>query len=168
MKDTKLYNVIFPIWFLLFFPPVILITLAGNFVIDTLVIIACFYIFKLADTQKSLQEFYKKSILKVWLFGFLADIAGASILFIFGILGDSLGLSGEIIAGINYDPFSNFVAVLIIICAMLVSAALIFVLNYRLTFSKQIKDERLRLKVAIAIAVTTLPWTFLLPTKWFY
>lgn len=69
---------------------------------------------------------------------------------------------------INYDPFSNFVAVLIIICAMLVSAALIFVLNYRLTFSKQIKDERLRLKVAIAIAVTTLPWTFLLPTKWFY
>ena len=65
MKYIKLNNVIFPIWFLLFFPPVIFITLIGNFVIDSIVLIACFFIFKLADIQKSLNEFYKESILKV-------------------------------------------------------------------------------------------------------
>lgn len=40
MKQVKLYNVIFPIWLLLIFPPVALIALAGNFIIDSLVIAA--------------------------------------------------------------------------------------------------------------------------------
>lgn len=168
MKHIKLYNVIFPIWFLLFFPPVIFITLIGNFAIDSLVVTACFFIFKLVDIQKGLKGFYKESILKVWLFGFLADIVGALILFILGILGDSLRLPNELITGINYDPFSNPAAVIIIASAILISAALIFILNYRFTFSKQIKDKKSRLKTAITIAIVTMPWTFLLPTKWFY
>ena len=69
-RTTKLYNVIFPIWFLLFFPPVILITLVGNYIIDSLVIIACFFVYKLADLEFDLKTLYKKSILKVWLYGF--------------------------------------------------------------------------------------------------
>ena len=59
MKQIKLYNVIFLIWILLFFPPVIFITLIGNFMIDTLVIIfvmlvsACFiFIFNYKFTLK--------------------------------------------------------------------------------------------------------------------
>ncbi|MFY9139228.1 MAG: hypothetical protein WBJ83_04285 [Thermacetogeniaceae bacterium] len=167
MKDIRLYNVIFPLWFFLFLPPVILITLIGNFVIDSLVVVACFFIFKLADIQKSLTEFYKGSILKVWILGFLADIIGASILFILGIL-NPLELPTDLITGINYDPFSNPAAVAVITIAMLVSAVFIFMFNYRITFSKQIDDKKLRAKVAITVALITMPWTFLLPTKWFY
>ena len=167
MKDIRLYNVIFPLWFFLFLPPVILITLIGNFVIDSLVVVACFFIFKLADIQKSLTEFYKGSILKVWILGFLADIIGASILFILGIL-YPLELPTDVITGINYDPFSNPAAVAVITIAMLVSAVFIFMFNYRITFSKQIDDKKLRAKVAITVALITMPWTFLLPTKWFY
>ena len=167
MKDIKLYNVFFQLWFVLFLPPVILITLVGNFVIDSLVVVACFFIFKLADIQKSLTEFYKGSILKVWILGFLADIIGASILFILGIL-NPLELPTDLITGINYDPFSNPAAVAVITIAMLVSAVFIFMFNYRITFSKQIDDKKLRAKVAITVALITMPWTFLLPTKWFY
>lgn len=167
MKDIKLYNLIFPLWFVLFLPPVIFITLVGNFVIDSLVVIACFFIFKLADIQKSLTEFYKGSILKVWILGFLADIIGASILFILGMI-DPLELPNDMIRGINYDPFSSPAAVAVITIAMLVSAVFIFMFNYKITFSKQINDKRLRAKVAITVALTTMPWTFLLPTKWFY
>ncbi|MGB4429432.1 MAG: hypothetical protein WBI48_07360 [Thermacetogeniaceae bacterium] len=167
MKDIRLYNVIFPLWFFLFLSPVILITLIGNFVIDSLVVVACFFIFKLADIQKSLTEFYKGSILKVWILGFLADIIGASILFILGIL-NPLELPTDLITGINYDPFSNPAAVAVITIAMLVSAVFIFMFNYRITFSKQIDDKKLRAKVAITVALITMPWTFLLPTKWFY
>lgn len=36
-KDMKLYNVIFPIWMLFFLPPVRLVVLPANFVIDSLV-----------------------------------------------------------------------------------------------------------------------------------
>lgn len=168
MKEIKLYNVIFPIWFLMFFPPIIFATLAGNFIIDSLVILVCFYVFKLADSQSNLKTFYKKSILKVWILGFLADIIGAAILFATGILGDSFGLSHKLISAINYDPFSHAGAVIITIFAMLVSSFFIFLFNYRITLQNQILERQLRLKVAFTIAIVTIPWTYLLPTKWFY
>lgn len=168
MKEVKLYNVNFPIWFLLFFPPVIFITLAGNFIIDSLVIIICFYLFKLADVHNDLKTFYKKSALKVWLFGFLADIIGAAILFVTGILGDSLGIPNKLISGINFDPFSSPAAVCVIAFAMMVSGVLIFLFNYKVTFKQIIEERSLRAKVALTTAIITIPWTFLLPTKWFY
>ena len=167
MKETKLYNVIFPIWLLLFFPPVILVTIVGNFIIDSLVICLCYFAFKLSDNL-ALKTFYTGSIYKVWVFGFMSDIIGAAILFTTGILGDSLGIPYEIYSAINFDPFSNPVAVAIIVLAMAVSALLIFLLNYKVTFKKLIADRHMRLKLALAIAIVTMPWTFLLPTKWFY
>jgi len=167
-KTTKLYNLIFPIWFLLFFPPVVFITLAGNFVIDSLVIIVCFSVFKLVDSESNLKTYYKKSILKVWGFGFLADIIGAGILFVLGLLGDSLGLSYELTSAINYDPFSEPIAIIIILGAAVVSALFIFLFNYKYSFKNIIKDQALRFKIALTLAIVTAPWTFLLPTKWFY
>lgn len=168
MKEVKLYNIIFPIWLLIFFPPIIFITLAGNFVIDSLVILACVSIFKLAINSEERKSFYKNSIIKVWLFGFLADIIGAAILFILGILGEYFGLSYELVSAIDFDPFSNPLAVMIIVFAMLVSALFIFLYNYKITFRELIKDNSVRFKVALTIAIVTMPWTFLLPTKWFY
>ena len=167
MKGIKLYNVIFPIWLLLFFPPVILATIVGNFIIDSLVICICYFAFKLSDNL-ALKTFYTGSIYKVWVFGFMSDLIGAAILFTTGILGDSLGIPYEIYSAINFDPFSNPVALAIIVFAMAVSALLIFLLNYKITFKKMIADRHKRLKLALSIAILTLPWTFLLPTKWFY
>lgn len=168
MKHIKLYNVIFPVWLLLFFPPVILLTLAGNFIIDSLVIAACYYAFKLAKAQGTFKQFYRSSIIKVWLFGFLADFIGAILLFVSSILGDMWGIPYEIYSAVSYDPFGHPVAAVIIIFAMLVSAFLIFLFNYRMIFNKLIEDGKTRLKIALTIAVVTMPWTFLLPTKWFY
>ena len=102
------------------------------------------------------------------MFGFLADIIGAAILFIIAILGDSLGLSHKLISAINYDPFNHTGAVIIIIFAMLVAALFIFIFNYRIILPNQILDRELRLKLALTVAIITMPWTFLLPTKWFY
>jgi hypothetical protein len=167
-KGIKLYNVIFPIWFLIFFPPVIFITLIGNFIIDSLVTILCFAVFKLSSFKLDLKTFYKRNVLKVWMFGFLSDIIGAALLFTISVCGTGLGLPNEYLTGINYDPFGNPSALLIIVPAMLVSAAFILIFNYRFTFVRQIEDKKLRFKVALTIALITMPWTFLLPTKWFY
>lgn len=168
MKDVKLYNVIFPIWLIVFMPPVILISLAGNFIIDSLVLLACFFVFKMSANQLELKAFYRKSIIKVWLLGFVSDIGGAVILFITGLLGDIVGLPYEVTSAISYDPYRNTTALAIVIFAMLVSGFLIFIFNYRFTFVKQIKDKKLRFKTAMTIAIITIPWTFLLPTRWFY
>lgn len=159
----KVYNMIFPIWFLLFFPPVIFITLIGNFVIDSLVIVACFFIFHLSNQKMELKTFYKRSFLKVWLFGFLADIIGAAILFLV-----SMFANNELSSAISYDPFSSPLAVTIIIFAMLVSSAFIFILNYRFSFKELVSEKALRIKISLAIAIITIPWTFLIPTKWFF
>ena len=70
--------------------------------------------------------------MKVWIFGFIADIIGASILFILGMI-DPLELPNDMITGINYDPFSN-PAVVVIIIAMLVSAVLYLCLIIKLPF----------------------------------
>ncbi|ACV62769.1 hypothetical protein Dtox_1930 [Desulfofarcimen acetoxidans DSM 771] len=168
MKHDKLYNIIFPIWILLFFPPLIFITLIGNFIIDSLVMLACFFIYKLSDTHNDLKIFYKNNILKVWMYGFLADIMGTVILFAIGTLGDFLGLPYELISAIYFDPFSHLGGVIIIIFAMLVASYFIYLFNYRIVFQKQILDEQLRFKVSLTIAIVTIPWTFLLPSKWFY
>lgn len=167
-KSTKLYNIIFPIWFLLFFPPVILLTLAGNYIIDSLVIIVCFSVYKLADSGFNLKTFYKESILKVWGYGFLADFIGAAILFLLGMCGERFGLSYELTSAICYDPFSQPLAVIIILGAVLVSAVFIFLFNYKCAFKNLIEEKTLRFKIALTIAIVTAPWTFLLPTKWFY
>ncbi len=166
MKDGKLYNLIFPIWLFLFFPPIILFTLAGNFLIDSLVIIASYFLFKAGEGLSCL-AFYKKTILKVWLFGFLADLIGAGLLFACISLQDITGLSDAVIQGISFDPFSNVLALILVLVAMTISSLCILFFNHRFTYNKLIKDELIRWQVAIFIAITTLPWTFLLPTKWF-
>lgn len=76
MKTVKLYNMIFPIWFLIFLPPVAFIMLFGNFIIDSIVVISCYYFLKLTKLDLKLEEFYKSCIFKVWGYGFLADIIG--------------------------------------------------------------------------------------------
>lgn len=168
MKNIKLYNLIFPIWLLLFFPPVIFFTLIGNFIIDSLVILACFFLFKISKVKSSLKPFYKKSILKVWLFGFLADIIGASFLILVETGGEWLGVSNKLNMAIAYDPFSHPLAVIIILISMLISSTFIFLFNYKFTFKTIIEEKTLKVKVALAIAIITIPWTFLLPMKLFY
>lgn len=166
MKNEKLYNLIFPIWMLLFLPPVIFMTLGGNFIIDSIVLVITYYAFKLNNMGTNLKSFYKESILKVWIFGFIADIIGASILFTIISLGQ--GLSYELTSAISYDPFRYLIAFFIIIFAMMVSGFFIFLFNYKYTFNNLISDKTLKFKVAFTIAIITIPWTFLLPTKWFY
>lgn len=167
MKQIRLYNVIFPVWLLLFFPPVIFITLFGNFIIDSIMLILCFLIFKLKNLS-DLKSFYIKNILKVWIFGFVADILGALLLFAAGMFGRELGIPYEVSNAINFNPYKNIAATLIVITAMLISALFIFIFNYYFTFPDTIENKKLRLKAAITIAIVTMPWTFMIPTTWLY
>lgn len=147
-KDIKLYNVLFPFWMLLLFPPMWLIVLPGNFVIDSLVLIISLFLLKIPDKK----QYYKRHILKIYGFGMLSDIVGSAymllliIIFRVGRMGDELYLT---------------------IPAFLISAALIFIFNYFVTF-KKCTDKALRLKLSVIFAVVTAPYTFLVPSSWLY
>ena len=65
-KEIKLYNVLFPIWLLMLFPVCWLFIIPGNFIIDSLVLIISMYALKINDKK----QFYKKNILKIFIFTF--------------------------------------------------------------------------------------------------
>ena len=73
MKDVKLYNMILPPFILFAIVPIFwLISLVGNFVIDSVVLM----IISLVIYKRFSGKLYKKAIIKVWLLGFAADFVG--------------------------------------------------------------------------------------------
>lgn len=145
--QVKLYNLLFPFWMLLLFPQVWLIVLPGNFLIDSLVLLISMHALKI----ESKKQWYVKHIVKIFAFGLLADVIGSAymlllmVVFEVGRMGDELYLT---------------------LPALLISAALIFVFNYFITFKKA--DKPLRIKFALTFAIATAPYTFLVPSSWLY
>lgn len=146
-SKVKLYNVLFPFWMLMLFPQVWLIVLPGNFIIDSLVLLLGMALLHVAEKK----QFYKKHIWKVYAFGMLSDVIGAAYMLLLmtvfevGRMGDELYLT---------------------LPALAISTALIFVLNYFVTFKKD--DGRLRLYLSLLFAAATAPYTFLIPSSWLY
>ena len=148
-KDVTLYNVLFPFWMLLLFPQVWLVILPGNFIIDSLVLIIGMAALKIADKK----QWYKKHILKIFLFGMLSDIiaAGYMFLMLMTVLKDVIVMADELYLTLP---------------AVIMAAALIFVFNYFFTFKKD--EKLLRLKFSLIFAVVTAPYTFLIPSSLMY
>ena len=146
-KDIKLYNVLFPFWMLLLFPQTWLIVLPGNFVIDSLVLIISMFLLKIPDKK----QYYKRHILKIYGFGMLSDIVGSAYMLLLVIV-FQVGKMGD-------EPYLT-------IPALIISAVLIFVLNYFVTFKNT--DKALRLKLSVIFAIVTVPYTFLVPSSWLY
>ena len=146
-KEMRLYNILFPIWFLLFIPITWVVVLPANFVIDSLVILITMKMIGV----KFKKRMYKESILKVWGFGFLADIIGAAFLFV------TMWILELAIPGEDY---------LYLAIAVLISAVFIFIFNYRVSFKGY--DKRTRFRMALSLSILTAPYTFLIPLNWIY
>lgn len=168
MKNIKLYNVLFPLFSIYLIPPIALLILISNFIVDSLVIILCFYLFKLKNYDYSLKQIYEKSIILVWVFGFISDFIGDILVLVFAQGGFSFNLPYEISAALNTNVFDNPFAFIIVFIIMLIVGFLIFILNYFITFRKLIEEKNLRLKVALSIGIITIPWAFLIPSEILY
>ena len=146
-KGIRLYNVLFPFWMLMLFPQMWLIVLPGNFIIDSLVLIISMYVLKIEDKKM----WYKKHILKVFIFGMLSDIIG-SIYMLVLVMGFHVG-------GLCDELYLT-------VPALVISAILIFVFNYFITFRKT--ERKFRFRFAMIFAIATAPYTFLIPSSWLY
>lgn len=146
-KDIKLFNVLFPLWFIIcFYPLAWLVAIPGNFIIDSIVLLIAVNVLKIENRG----NFYKSTILKVFICGFTADFIGAGIMvcaLIIGVgnIGDELYLT---------------------IPGLLISAVMICFFDYMIAFKSCNKYNRKLFSLIFAIA--TAPYTFLIPSSWLY
>ncbi len=165
-KEIKLYNVIFPIWLLMFLPTIWIFVIPANFIVDFCVIYFTAKYLKLENPK----DFTKKHILKAWIFGFLSDFVGT--LFLFSLLiSDTLNsnpIISDIINKATDNPFGNIFAFLLVLFAVALSGLAIYLLNYFVTFRKTDIDKSLKIKLSLSLAIFTAPYLFLLPTSLFY
>lgn len=176
--EVRLYNMILPPFMLMMVSPFFwLISLAGNFIIDSVMVI----IISLIMFRKISGEFYKKSILKVWLLGFASDFIGVKYLFFIGQVGylsDAYDYQKEdniirkYLAGanmaVNHSDTSSFWAVVFLVSGILVASICIFIFNYFISLRKTDLTKKQKLFSSIMLAVCTAPYTLLLPAELFY
>ena len=171
-KDIRLYNVLFPIWILMFWPtpPVVLITLLGNLAIDCLVL----YCTLRALKHPNRGEVVKKLWWRFWMFGFLADIVGAWCMLLIGEFPWLFGLGGsgfarfwdDTVIHIMHNPFAHPLALLVALLCIAVSGGLISLLDKRAMKKCDLLDGRQKHIIALAMAIVTAPWLFLVTLYW--
>ncbi len=143
-KTIKLYNMIFPLWMLMWFPHLILFVLPANFIIDSLVFVLSLMILKVGDKGR----WYRNHIFGIFGCGMLADFTGAAFMVFLTFVG--VGSRGD--------------ELYLTVPGLLVAAAMIFIFDYFFTFKKA--DGKLRFRLSLIFAVVTAPYTFLVPSGW--
>lgn len=166
-SDKRLYNVIFPIWLLVLFPSYLwLILIPAYYLIDRIVLR-----WSLGDmSDKNL--FCRKNTWKICLAGFLGDFVGSIALFFASQLLSGLGgkrfsflqMAGE---GIMFDPFTNILAVLVVIAAIALSAVCIYKLDKSILGKTELDPEQIA-RAALRLVLFTAPYLYLVPSRWFY
>lgn len=156
-KETRLYNVVFPIWFLVVawpiftsYLPQLFLLLPINFLVDSLVVVLAAKAFRIPEIGR----LWKKSVWKVWLLGFLCDFAGGCLIFLLCFL-----IEGGISQNAIFFPFATLYA----LPGMALAGVLLYWANRKLSFRKAGLEEKQLHRMCLAIALGTAPYLMLLP-----
>ena len=156
-RSIRLYNVMFPIWFFFFLPPIWLVMLPVNFGVDTLVLMLSARRQQVED-RKAL---WKKHILPVWGIGFLGDLIGAGLVFLIYLV---VAESPLVDTWMNPVLFPG--TTIISIPGVVLAGVMIYILNRKLTFRKSALDPAVIHKLCLHLAIFTAPYTMLIPLYW--
>ncbi len=166
-SDNKVYNILLPIWLLIFFPSWLwLLLIPANYLIDRIVLR-----WSLGDMpEKGL--FCRNHNWKICLAGFASDFAGAILLFalnqlMYGLNDDANSFISKAADGLMFNPFSNVLSLIIVIAAIAISAVCIYKLDKSILIKAGLDIDQAK-KSAIRLAVITAPYVYLIPSEWFY
>jgi RsiW-degrading membrane proteinase PrsW (M82 family) len=151
-KKYVLYDLIFPFWLMMFMPVFVFVTLLGNYLIDSIVLILALRYYHELRKGKELWFF----ITKAWFFGLLADLCAVLVLLFFTFQGDDH----------MYTIWDSPRTILEYLLAILIAGTLIVFFNYRNCRNACIPKET-SWRIAFVMGILTAPWSFLLPTSLF-
>ena len=168
-KQMILYNVLFPIWILVLFPQTWVVVLPANLLIDFMVVWASLRLQKVEGRGPAL----KSSVLKVWVSGFAADLLGTLPMLLMIVLAGIPGTASDwyqahVCFPVMENPFTSGWALAWVLGCILLAAWAIYQLNLRWSFAKTALTDTQKKKAALALAVCTAPYLFLLPSSWLY
>ncbi len=164
-KQYRMYNIILPVWLLVWFPSWLwLLVIPANWLIDWLV--TRYALKRLGDAEYSPRSL--KLSWKICIAGFVSDFAGSLLLvgalYLFSALDGDFRLVEQ---GLGWNPFSNVFSVLIVLIAITLSGFCIYFLDRRILSKEELASEQVK-KTALALAVITAPYLYLLPASLFY
>jgi hypothetical protein len=164
-NSTKLYNILLPLWFIIFIPSWLwLLLIPANYLIDRIVLK-----WSLGDLEdKGL--FCRKHNWKICLAGFLSDFIGAALLLIIAVPLVSLtdnSFIEDAAGGIMMNPFTNVLSLIITIAAIALSAACIYLLDRKILQKAGLTMGQAK-KSAIRLALITAPYLYLIPSEILY
>ncbi len=169
-RDEKLYNVLFPLWFLLLVPISWLIVIPANFVIDLLALLLAMKLLRMPDIGKNL----KSAVLKSWIAGFAADLVGGGAMFLSVLAGEFLPdpvrswVYHNITEAVMVNPFSSVGGFLWTAVCVALAGGIIYLLNLKFCLKKTTLDLAQKRKLALAMALVTAPYLFFVPTALLY
>jgi hypothetical protein len=171
-NELRLYNLIFPLWFIVWIPgPWWILLIPANYFLDRFVLKRCLDK-KLTDSK----PLVKKYSWRVCLFGFLSDFIGA--LFMLGVfegialIGQNMIDSGNKETGLKIarwagsgmiNVWQDPLAFIIALVSVVISALMIYLFNKRmLRKNTEIGEENARY-CAKRLAIATAPYLYLIP-----
>ncbi len=160
MNQTRLYNVIFPVWLLFLVPVVWLIVIPANLLIDCAVVLVTLCALKHGQKRAVLKQVWWK----IWLLGFAADFVGVALLlpamFLSSVLPDPVW---DLVEPVMYNCFLSPAAFVWTGLAVALSGVCIYVFDRLVLRSCSLLSPRHQHILALSLAVITAPWTFFIP-----
>ena len=160
-KQTRLYNVILPVWLILAIPsPLWLAVLPANLLVDCLVLFLTLTALRHARRGTVLKRLWWK----FWLLGFAADAVGVAWMFL-GLLGYiPFGTAWEdTVSHAAHNPFHNPWAFLWTLAGVALSGVCIYFFDRRAMRSCGLLTGREKHITALAMAIATAPYLFFIP-----
>lgn len=159
-KQTRVYNLLFPIWLIWLFPQVLVFVIPGNLLIDCAVLFLA--LLALKHPQKG--AVIKKLWWKFWLLGFAADGVGVAWMFLGWLLAIPFeDFWDDTLRYIMHNPFGHPLAFLWTLAGVALAGVCIYFFDRRAMRSCGLLSEREKRVTALALAIVTAPWLFFVP-----
>jgi len=158
--ETRLYNILLPIWLLIFWPSWLwLILIPGNLAVDCLVTFLALCALKHGRRGAVL----KKTWWRFWLLGFAADAIGAAWMMLGWFLMELPALDGLVSYIEMIRPWTNPIAFLWTLAGVALAGVCIYFFDKRAMKNVDALDRRQKHIVALTMAIVTAPWLFFIP-----
>ena len=164
-RDTRIYNVIFPVWMIVWLPSWLwLFLIPANYLIDWLV-------FKLSLRKLGLDEtIARKHNWKTCICGFVSDFIGAMLLAA-ALFGTESVITGDALADFQnnlvLNPWRSIPSLLVAFLGVALAGVCIYFLNKKIVLMNLVTKEQAHY-IALRLAIFTAPYLYLLPMEWFW